>query len=139
MSVQPIGGRRLALSLLLAVSATLLLGACRIPVGGGPQGTLSGDVVAGPTCPVEQVNHPCPPAVVPNREVDIDTADGSVVATTTTDQHGHFSIMLAPGSYVVLVKVGPGMLGMRQITPGNVTVTAGQITYIKIELDTGIR
>jgi hypothetical protein len=31
------------------------------------------------------------------------------------------------------------MVGMRQNTPGQVTVNAGQSTYIKIQLDTGIR
>src|SRR5260221_8130722 len=42
----------------------------------GPTGTIAGDVVAGPTCPVEQAENPCPPAVVKNREVDIHTHAG---------------------------------------------------------------
>src|SRR5258706_12471624 len=38
------------------------------PVGTA-QGTLHGTVVAGPTCPVERAEDPCPPKPVPGREV----------------------------------------------------------------------
>lgn len=129
----------LRLCALLAMSVGLLFSACGQLGAGGPQGTLTGDVVAGPTCPVENAQHPCPPKPVPDRQVSIDAPDGTVVATTTTDRQGHFSILLPPGSYVVRVAVGPGLLGMRQITPGYIMVVAGQTAYIQIQLDTGIR
>jgi hypothetical protein len=48
-------------------------------------------------------------------------------------------VQVAPGSYVVQVKIIPGKVGMRQITPGDVTVRANETTVIQILLDTGIR
>ena len=105
----------------------------------GPQGALSVDVVAGPTCPVEQAEDPCPPAKVTDRSVTISTPAGAVVATVTTDAKGHFTIVLAPGDYVIQVAIVPGAPGMRQDSPGNVTVVAGQTTTVEITLDTGIR
>ena len=52
----------------------------------GTQGTLAGDVVAGPTCPVERAEDPCPPKAVPNREVEILGANNAVVTTAMTDR-----------------------------------------------------
>ncbi|HEV2239014.1 MAG TPA: carboxypeptidase-like regulatory domain-containing protein [Ktedonobacterales bacterium] len=125
----------------LALAAALgLVAACGS--GGGATiapGTLTGDVVAGPTCPVEQINNPCPPKIITNREVKILTTGGQVATTTTTDAQGHFSVSLAPGAYVVQVTIVAGQPGMRQTTPGDVTVASGKPSYIKIELDTGIR
>jgi hypothetical protein len=103
------------------------------------QGTLAGDVVAGPTCPVERAEDPCPPKAVPNREVDILGANNAVVATTTTDGKGHFSVALAPGTYVVTVPIKQGLIGMRQMSDVKANITAGQVTTVKVELDTGIR
>lgn len=123
----------------LAIALTLALTACTPILPGGPQGTLVGDVVAGPTCPVERVGNPCPPRPVPNRQVRIESPTGDVVTTVTTDARGHFSVHLAPGHYVVRVAIIPGQVGLRQVTPGDVTIVAGQITSITIELDTGIR
>jgi len=105
----------------------------------GTQGTLAGDVVAGPTCPVERAEDPCPPMAVPNREVAILGANNAVVATTMTDRKGHFSVALAPGAYTVTVPIKQGQVGMRQLSGVKANVTAGQVTTIKVELDTGIR
>lgn len=126
-----------ALAVILAAALGMLLAGCAQV--GGPRGTLVGDVVAGPTCPVESIEHPCPPKPVPHRQVTIETPGGTVVTTTTTDVNGHFSVTLPPGNYVIRVLVGPGLLGIRQLTPGNVTVVAGQTVSVKITLDTGIR
>jgi hypothetical protein len=76
---------------------------------------------------------------VTGREVTIATPSGATIATTTTDAKGHFSVAVPPGSYVVHVKIEPGTIGMRQETPGDVTVTANQTSTVHIELDTGIR
>lgn len=53
-----------------------------------PQGTLNGEVVAGPTCPVESPDLPCPPKPVPDLQVRIETLDGKLVTTTTADKNG---------------------------------------------------
>jgi hypothetical protein len=103
-----------------------------------PNGTLAGDVVAGPTCPVAQAENPCPPKAVPDREVMVKTADGQVVATAITDTQGHFSVSVTRGTYVVEVSLTPGF-GLRQTQVVHVIVLAGQTAYVKIELDTGIR
>jgi hypothetical protein len=118
---------------------TVTAGATSISTFSGPTGIIAGDVVAGPTCPVEQVENPCPPAVVTNREVDIQTPGGRTIATTKTDAKGHFSVAVPPGQYVVHVKIVQGQVGMRQTTPGDVTVIVNQTSTVHIELDTGIR
>jgi hypothetical protein len=123
----------------LLIAGMVLLSACGLSGGGAAQGTLTGTVEASPTCPVERVGQTCPPAPVPNRQVQILGASNTVVATTTTDAHGHFSISLAAGAYVVKVAIVQGQIGLRQISPGNVTIVAGQTTTITIMLDTGIR
>jgi hypothetical protein len=105
----------------------------------GTQGTLAGDVVAGPTCPVERADDPCPPRAVPDREVQIHGENGAVVATVTTDSKGHFSVALAPGTYSVVVPGKPGQVGLRQVTDVKASVSAGQVTTVRVELDTGIR
>jgi Carboxypeptidase regulatory-like domain len=146
--------RRMRLGALLALGLALALAGCAsITVSGsgsagtstpsagasGTQGTLAGDVVAGPTCPVERAEDPCPPKAVPNREIDILGANNAVVATTTTDSKGHFSVALAPGTYVVTVPIKQGLIGMRQMSDVKANITAGQVTTVKVELDTGIR
>jgi hypothetical protein len=146
--------RRMRLGALLAFGLVLALAGCAsITVSGsdaagtstpgaeasGTQGTLSGDVVAGPTCPVERAEDPCPPKAVPNREVAILGTNGAVVATAMTDSKGHFSVALAPGTYVVTVPIKQGLIGMRQMSDVKANVTAGQVTTVKVILDTGIR
>jgi hypothetical protein len=146
----------LILSASFALGIMIALAACA-PAGGGlsqmagsnptgqattssepGKGTLDGDVVAGPTCPVESPERPCPPQPVPDRQVIIKTLQGQTAATATTDKNGHFSVMLAPGNY--LVQVAPGASQWpAQRTPVNVTIVAGKTTSIHVELDTGIR
>ena len=93
-----------------------------------------GDVVAGPTCPVERAEDPCPPKAVPNREVEILGTNNAVVATAMTDSKGHFSVALAPGSYTVSVPIQQGQIGMRQVSDVKANVITGQITTVKIML-----
>lgn len=124
--------------LLVMVIGGILVG-CGLSGPGAAHGTLTGDVVAGPTCPVERIGQSCPPAPVPNREIQILDTNGAVVATTKTDASGHFSVSLAPGAYVLHVTIVRGQIGLSQVTPGEVTIVEGKSVYIKIELDTGIR
>jgi hypothetical protein len=146
--------RRIPLGALLVFGLALaLVGCASITVSGsgaagtttptsgtsGTQGTLVGDVVAGPTCPVERAEDPCPPKAVPNREVEILGANNAVVATAMTDSKGHFSVALAPGSYTVSVPIRQGQIGMRQESDVKANVITGQVTTVKIMLDTGIR
>ena len=103
------------------------------------RGTLHGTVVAGPTCPVERAEDPCPPKPVPGREVKIASQAGKVVATVTTDGQGHFQVVLAPGNYTVFVVGTAQALGSGRAATVQATVRARQTTSVTIALDTGIR
>lgn len=140
-------GRHRYLSMVLGMIVALVLmgalAACGVQtVNDGSQqsqGTLTGDVVAGPTSPVQSSSTSDPTKPVPNREVRIETVDGTLVTTTTTDAQGHFSVALAPGTYVVRVKIVPGTIGVRQSNTPKVDIVAGQTVHVRVELDTGIR
>jgi hypothetical protein len=125
------------LALLLAACAPQSTGTTST-TGAPLQGTLTGDVVAGPSCPVEQAGNPCPPKPVANHDVMVKAENGSVIATAITDAQGHFSISVAPGTYTLDVAPSTGF-GLVQKEVVRVTVLAGQTAYVKIELDTGIR
>ncbi len=122
----------------LANTPALLVGTATPPVGIA-QGTLHGTVVAGPTCPVERAEDPCPPKPVPGREVEIASPAGKVVATETTDGQGHFQVVLAPGNYTVFVVGTTKALGSGRSATAQATVRAGLTTSVTLVLDTGIR
>ena len=120
----------------------LLLSACAEAAGGpgsgsGDLGTIHGTVLAGPTCPVETVENPCPDHPVAGVEVQA-LLNGSVAATAVSDQDGGFAMDLAPGAYVlqsVVEPEGPGMYSQ----PTRVIVTEGAVVDATVLLDTGIR
>lgn len=138
-------GRRQYFSMVLGMLVVLVgvLAACGVQtVNDGSQqnqGTLTGEVVAGPTSPVQSSSTSDPTKPVPDREVRIETVDGTLVTTATTDTQGHFSVALAPGTYVVRVKIVAGTIGMRQSNTPKVQIVAGQTVHVRVELDTGIR
>ncbi|HEX8037324.1 MAG TPA: carboxypeptidase-like regulatory domain-containing protein [Ktedonobacterales bacterium] len=137
-------GRRRYLSVCLGMFVVLalasMLAACGVTtVTQQSQGTLTGDVVAGPTSPVQSSSTSDDTRPVPNCEVRIETPSGTLVTTATTDAQGRFSVMLAPGTYMVRVKVETGKIGMRQYTVPTVHIVAGQTAHVRIALDTGIR
>jgi hypothetical protein len=135
--VRKYGVRLATLALLVACLEGLL--SCGQVTGADQTGAISGDVVAGPTSPVERAGTPTATVPVTNRAVVIKARDGSEAVRTTTGAQGHFSVSVAPGDYNVQVAIVPGTVGMRQQTPGDVHVVAGQTTQITIQLDTGIR
>lgn len=106
--------------------------------GNADQGTLNGTVVSGPSCPIETSDYPCPPKPVPNRQVMIETPDGTIASTPTTDNEGRFSVNLAPGTYVLKVAQGASQLPIQR-KPVTVVIVAGKTISVEIELDSGIR
>ena|ERR1051326_7447814 len=106
--------------------------------GNANEGTLNGTVVSAPSCPVETSDLPCLPKPVPNRQVSVESTDGKVVATATTDDNGRFSVNLAPGMYVLKVMPGATPLPIQR-KPVTVTIVAGKVISVQIELDSGIR
>jgi len=105
-------------------------GAPSPPAGTGAYGTVS----AGPTCPVERVDHPCPPRPV-SAEVDA-RQGGRTVASTTSNAQGDYSIRLAPGGYTLVVVTNSAF---PRCNPVDVTVPPGSPVRADISCDTGIR
>jgi hypothetical protein len=107
------------------------------PTTGPPvDGTgVRGHVTAGPTCPVERADQPCPPRPVVGR---VDALDGSghVAGSASTDDAGAYVIALRPGDYTLRVGTG-GQYPRCPDTP--VTVPAGPPATADISCDTGIR
>lgn len=99
-------------------------------------GTVDGKVVARSSCGAQSSATPCPLAPVGNRALTIETTAGVVVATVTSDQHGHFTVVLPPGHYVVKPAAGTGTAGT---TGPEVAfdVVAGQTVSVQIVVSAG--
>jgi hypothetical protein len=94
-------------------------------------GTVDGKVVARSSCGAQSSATPCPLAPAGNRVLTIETSAGVVVATVTSDQQGHFSVVLPAGHYVVKPAARTGTSG----TTGSqvaVDVVAGQTVSVQI-------
>lgn len=121
----------------LAILATALAaGAC----GGDPpeRGTLTGVVVAGPTCPDE----PAPGAGDcrdrPVRQAAIRIVKGGdLVRAVRTDARGRFTVTLLEGHYRIEPQRVPGLLGTAAAR--QLSVTAGRTTCFELRYDTGVR
>jgi hypothetical protein len=96
--------------------------------------SVFGVVLAGPKCPVETPDEPCPPRPV-DAEIDAHDADGDVVASTRTHANGKYHLSLSPGEYT-LVATGAGLPVCEPVTA---TVMTGGAVRADIGCDTGIR
>ena len=116
----------------LVAGGLLLLGCGRVPSAG--YGTVSGTIMAGPTCPVEQVGSPCPNRPL-RTSVLILSRSGQVEAWARSDVHGRYSVHVAPGTYFVAVQtpVWPRCPATR------IVVEASRPTRANLLCDTGIR
>lgn len=122
--------RRPAIALLIAV----LLAGCR---HAAPPGTgISGVVMLGPTCPVENVESPCPDR--PFQGDVLATASDGSTTRISTDAQGRFTMNLRAGTYVVIA-VSPSGGGPPTPVPQTVQVRTGSYTRVTLEVDTGIR
>ena len=61
---------------------------------------VRGKITAGPTCPVERPDMPCPPNPVQGRVDALDIA-GHLAGTAMTDQTGRYALALPPGRYTL--------------------------------------
>jgi hypothetical protein len=100
-------------------------------------GTIRGEVLLAPTCPVESVQTPCPGrplAGVPVRVVD---ADGTVRADAVSDDRGAFTIVVTAGRYLLtaVIEEDPA----RSVKPVRVEVRAGEVVRSDVIVDSGIR
>jgi Carboxypeptidase regulatory-like domain len=131
--------RRLAAVAALAVMGATTIGACAGGSGGSPgEGSsgIRGVVLAGPQCPVETPESPCPPKPLPGVRVEV-RSGGDVVADVMTDDRGEFSVFVDPGTYDV--QAAPGQQGFMGSKPVRVVVASGAFTRIDVPVDTGIR
>jgi hypothetical protein len=126
-------------ALLAAVAVGLVLTGCgsESPTDQTSTG-ITGHVLLGPTCAVENAASPCPEqAVRAGVRVTVSQwrADGDrpIVATTETGADGEFQLSLAPGKYVV--QADAGMF----CSPIDVLVPDGPPPHVEVTCDTGIR
>ena len=100
-------------------------------------GTIHGEVLLAPTCPVESTQSPCPGrplAGVPVRVVD---ADGNVRASAVSDDRGAFTIDVTPGTYLLTASIEQDPA--RSVKPVRVEVRAGEVVRSDVMVDSGIR
>jgi hypothetical protein len=96
---------------------------------------VQGSVTAGPTCPVEAPDDPCPPEPLAIHIVALD-ADGDIAAETDSTADGRYAMALPSGSYTLQAGT-PGGLPSCPDTP--VDVPVGGTVVADISCDTGIR
>jgi hypothetical protein len=94
-----------------------------------------GQVLAGPACPVQRTDTPCPPRPVKNAKVQLRVA-GHVVSTGRTDARGSFRV-LAPVGTVVVRATNVGLYPSRAVE--TVHLARGETAHVSLVLDSGIR
>jgi len=142
--------RRLPYVLLAALASAISLAACggntidtadsgTTTLTSAPSSTegtgVYGLVTAGPTCPVQRVDEPCPPRPV-DAAVEARGADGKAKASTHTDSAGRYALRLQPGTYTLVALTGNVFPTCPPVT---LIVTADTPGRVDINCDTGIR
>ncbi len=124
------GVKRIALLLLV------VLAACSDGDGAGDRASgIRGQALAGPQCPVEMADSPCPDLPWQGTVVATDTSSGETF-TASTDADGRFELSLAPGTYEVTIDAASTP---PTAEPLSVTVEEGSFAEIDLSVDTGIR
>jgi hypothetical protein len=116
----------------LATGGLLLVSCGQLPATS--YGTVSGAVMAGPTCPVEQAGSPCPdrPVVA---TVQVVSLSGDVVASVRSDSRGRYALYLTPGLYRLAVQTAT----WPRCPVLWVVVKSAKSTRADVTCDTGIR
>lgn len=134
------GGRPIEMRRTLLVAYVLIfLAACSSQVPVDATATITGRLVAGPTCPVETdpPDPACAPSAVPRAEIVVVSTDG-VEIRTRSGQDGTFRIAVPPGEITITFAEVEGlMIAPEAITASvetNQTLDLSDLFY-----DTGIR
>ena len=118
----------------LPLNEGLIAGLLRNAKGPG----AGGRVTAGPTCPVERPNDPaCAPRMVEGAALLVRDGAGKEVASYTTDGSGLFRVQPASRRYVLEPQPVEGLMGTAQPMP--FAITGGEVTWLDVAYDTGIR
>jgi hypothetical protein len=123
-------------SRIVSFALALSMAACGTPAA-QPGTGIQGTVQAGPTCPVERIDSPCPPHPLAATVVVRD-ASGAEVTRFHSGADGRFKVDLAAGSYTV-VGLNIGSSFLPRPIPTSVTVTQGTYASINVQYDSGIR
>src|SRR5437870_12463010 len=123
-------------SRIVSFALALTMAACGTPAA-QPGTGIQGTVQAGPTCPVERIQSPCPPHPLAATVVVRD-GTGAEVTRFHSGSDGRFKVDLRPGTYNLLgLMIGSSLLPRPM--PTSVTVSAGTYTSVNVEYDSGIR
>jgi hypothetical protein len=120
---------------IVPVLVAVALAACGGQGAGDGTSGIRGQALAGPQCPVEMANSPCPDLPWEGTVVATDTSSGDRF-TVNTDADGRFELALLPGTYDVSIDAGSDLPFAK---PQTVTVEDGSFTEIVVSVDTGIR
>jgi hypothetical protein len=135
-----------ALLALLMVLALGVLAGCTVPSGASqsvpvsPAGIrVTGQVHAGPTCPVSQPgDSACADRSVSGAVLVVTTSAGAEVARATSAADGTFSLSIAPGDYILVPQPVSGLMGTAQPIPFHVAGGSAPAP-LDVSYDTGIR
>lgn len=134
--------RHTTLAALLLYTILALLTACSFSQPASQStGILQGHVTIGPLVPVQQVGEaePVPaPEVYAARQIVIFSADGQTeIARAQIDAEGNYSIELPADVYQVDInRIG---IDFAKGLPTFITIVAGGITVLDVDIDTGMR
>jgi len=108
--------------------------------GGNNQGTVSGRVLLGPTCPVMK-NPPDPacadkPYQTTIQIIKVNSPQAAPFKVISSDQQGNYSVTLPAGEYNFQPQ---GANILPRCTAQDITVTAGANLVVDFSCDTGIR
>ena len=107
----------------------------------GADSAVNGTVLFSPVCPVERI--PPDPQCAPRpgvADIQLVRPNGTVAAQGRAGLDGQFSVVVAPGSYVVRATLpAPGPGTGCQVEPSQVTLVARAVALVAVRCDTGIR
>jgi hypothetical protein len=129
-------GLRVRLALGLIVLAVFVV-ACEgdSSVARSGKSGIRGMVTAGPTCPVERPDQPCPPAPIAAPVVARTLGGRRIASGRSAPRDGRFRIVLSPGRYVVTAETD----GHPRCPAVTVTVPFGHFAKADVACDSGIR
>lgn len=102
-------------------------------------GQVQGTVLAGPACPVMNVDKPCPDKPIATTLALYDTRQGVFVKTIQSAKDGTFTDTLPEGNYRLEHYEAADTPPLPRISPTEFSVIAGQTTQVTVHADTGIR